>query len=38
MQAPALALEVEKEFGVPGAVIVALWGLETDFGTQPRQA
>ena len=23
---------IEKEFGVPGPVIVAFWGLETDFG------
>lgn len=25
--------KVEAEYGVPGAVIVAFWGLETDFGT-----
>ena len=24
--------KVEQEFGVPGAVIVGFWGLETDFG------
>jgi lytic murein transglycosylase len=24
--------KVEQQFGVPGAVIVAIWGLETDFG------
>ena len=24
---------VEQQFGVPGSVVVALWGLETDFGT-----
>ena len=24
--------KVEAQFGVPGAVIVAIWGLETDFG------
>jgi lytic murein transglycosylase len=24
---------IEQQFGVPGAVIVAIWGLETDFGT-----
>jgi lytic murein transglycosylase len=24
---------VEKEFGVPGAMTIVLWGLETDFGT-----
>ncbi|MGQ7454097.1 lytic murein transglycosylase, partial [Streptococcus suis] len=23
---------VEQQYGVPGAVIVAIWGLETDFG------
>src|SRR6202008_5155264 len=23
---------IEQEFGVPGPVIVAFWGLETDFG------
>jgi lytic murein transglycosylase len=24
---------IERQFGVPGAVIVAIWGLETDFGS-----
>ena len=24
--------EIEKRFGVPGPVVVAIWGLETDFG------
>jgi lytic murein transglycosylase len=24
---------IEQQFGVPGPVIVAIWGLETDFGT-----
>jgi lytic murein transglycosylase len=24
---------IEKRYGVPGAVLVAIWGLETDFGT-----
>jgi lytic murein transglycosylase len=24
---------IEAQYGVPGAVIVAIWGLETDFGT-----
>ena len=24
---------IEKQFGVPGAVVVAIWGLETDYGT-----
>jgi lytic murein transglycosylase len=28
----ALLARVEQRFGVPGAVIVAIWGLETDFG------
>jgi lytic murein transglycosylase len=26
---------IEDQFGVPGPVIVAIWGLETDFGTNP---
>jgi lytic murein transglycosylase len=29
--APVLK-KIEAEFGVPGAVVVAIWGLETDFG------
>jgi lytic murein transglycosylase len=28
----ALFSRIEKEYGVPGAVIVAFWGLESDFG------
>jgi lytic murein transglycosylase len=28
----ALLARVERQFGVPGAVIVAIWGLESDFG------
>jgi lytic murein transglycosylase len=24
---------VEQQFGVPGGIVIALWGLETDFGT-----
>jgi lytic murein transglycosylase len=33
MQALAPMLKrVEAEYGVPGAVVVAIWGLETDFG------
>lgn len=28
-----LLRKVEAQFGVPGVVIVAIWGLETDFGT-----
>ena len=30
--APVLK-KVEAQFGVPGSVVVAIWGLETDFGT-----
>ena len=30
--APTLR-RVEQEFGVPGAMTIVLWGLETDFGT-----
>jgi lytic murein transglycosylase len=29
----AIFSRIERQFGVPGAVIVAIWGLETDFGT-----
>jgi len=33
MQLHADAIKkVEKQYGVPGAVIVAIWGLETDYG------
>ena len=28
-----LLKRIEAEYGVPGAVLVAFWGLETDFGT-----
>lgn len=28
----ALLSRIENEFGVPGAIIVAIWGLESDFG------
>jgi lytic murein transglycosylase len=31
-QNSALFARIEQQFGVPGAVIVAIWGLETDFG------
>jgi lytic murein transglycosylase len=24
--------KIEREFGVPGSIVVAIWGLETDFG------
>jgi lytic murein transglycosylase len=29
----ALLQRIEQQFGVPGNLIVAIWGLETDFGT-----
>ena len=29
----ALLSRIEQQFGVPGNLIVAIWGLETDFGT-----
>jgi len=29
----ALLSRIERQFGVPGALIVAIWGLESDFGT-----
>ena len=33
MQQHAAALKrIEQQYGVPGAVIVAIWGLETDYG------
>jgi lytic murein transglycosylase len=25
--------KIEQQFGVPGSIVIALWGLETDFGT-----
>jgi lytic murein transglycosylase len=28
----ALFQRIEREFGVPGPILVAIWGLETDFG------
>jgi lytic murein transglycosylase len=35
MQAHAAMLRrIEQQFGVPGSILVAIWGLETDFGTQ----
>ena len=30
--APTLR-RIEQQFGVPGSIVIALWGLETDFGT-----
>jgi lytic murein transglycosylase len=33
MQAHAGTLaRIERQFGVPGAIVIAIWGLETDFG------
>jgi lytic murein transglycosylase len=33
MEQHAAALKhIEKQYGVPGAVVVAIWGLETDYG------
>lgn len=33
MQAQSATLKrIEQQFGVPGAVVVAIWGLETDYG------
>jgi lytic murein transglycosylase len=31
-QHAALLSRIEQRFGVPGAVVIAIWGLETDFG------
>jgi lytic murein transglycosylase len=31
-QHAALLSRIEQQFGVPGAVVIAIWGLETDFG------
>jgi lytic murein transglycosylase len=31
-QHAALLARIEQQFGVPGPVIIAIWGLETDFG------
>jgi membrane-bound lytic murein transglycosylase B len=31
-QNAALFAKIEQEYGVPGPVLVAIWGLETDFG------
>ena len=28
-----LLRKIEAQFGVPGAIAIVLWGLETDFGT-----
>src|SRR3954463_4458167 len=29
----ALLARIERQFGVPAAVVIAIWGLESDFGT-----
>jgi lytic murein transglycosylase len=29
----AVLRKIESRFGVPGAVVIAIWGLETDYGT-----
>ena len=29
---PSLAARIEKQFGVPAAVVVSIWGLETNYG------
>lgn len=31
-QHAALLSRIEQQYGVPGAVVIAIWGLETDFG------
>jgi len=31
-QRAAIIQSIEKKYGVPGAVVVAIWGLETDYG------
>jgi lytic murein transglycosylase len=31
-QHAALLARIEQQYGVPGAVLIAIWGLETDFG------
>ena len=31
-QHAALLARIEQQYGVPGAVVIAIWGLETDFG------
>lgn len=32
LQYASLLSRIEQQYGVPGAVLVAIWGLETDFG------
>ena len=31
-QHAALLSRIEQQYGVPGAVVIAIWALETDFG------
>jgi membrane-bound lytic murein transglycosylase B len=31
-QSAAMLSRIEKKYGVPGSVVVAIWGLETDYG------
>jgi lytic murein transglycosylase len=33
-QHAALLARIEQQFGVPGGVVIAIWGLETDFGLE----
>ena len=37
-QHAGLLSRIEQQFGVPGAVVIAIWGLETDFGVNHGQA
>src|SRR3954469_19757470 len=32
-----LLARIEQQFGVPAAVLIALWGLETDYGSENAQ-
>lgn len=34
-QYAALLADIERRHGVPGAMLVALWAMESDYGTQP---
>jgi lytic murein transglycosylase len=34
-QHSGLLARIEQQFGVPGPIIIAIWGLETDFGVAP---
>src|SRR3974390_3714713 len=37
LQYASIISRIEQQFGVPGEVIVAIWGLETDFGANSGQ-